>query len=71
MTPSAIHIVEDETSSAKATILVVEDERIIAMCIETQLKEMGYAVAGSASTGEDAVRKALELRPDHCLFPLR
>ncbi|WP_020474467.1 ATP-binding response regulator [Zavarzinella formosa] len=55
---------------APSSILVVEDERIIARCIETQLKEMGYVVAGSASTGEEAVRKAVELRPDLILMDI-
>ncbi|MBP3954857.1 response regulator [Gemmata sp. G18] len=53
-----------------STVLVVEDERIIALCIETQLKELGYVVAGSVATGEDAVRKALELRPDVILMDI-
>ncbi|QJW95804.1 hybrid sensor histidine kinase/response regulator [Frigoriglobus tundricola] len=52
------------------SILVVEDERVIARCIAAQLAEMGYAVAGSAATGEEAVRLALELRPDLVLMDI-
>jgi PAS domain S-box-containing protein len=51
-------------------ILVVEDERIIARGIEKQLKMMGYAVAGLASNGEEAVRKAIALRPDLILMDI-
>ena len=51
-------------------ILVVEDERITAKYIATQLTEMGYAVAGLAATGEEAVRKAVELRPDLILMDI-
>jgi two-component system cell cycle sensor histidine kinase/response regulator CckA len=51
-------------------VLVVEDEMIIALGIEKQLEEMGYAVAGTASTGEEAVRKAVELRPDLILMDI-
>ena len=51
-------------------ILVVEDERIIAKGIEKRLKVLGYAVAGSAATGEEAVRKAAELRPDMVLMDI-
>ena len=52
------------------SILVVEDERIIAKGIEKRLKVLGYAVAGSAATGEEAVRKAAELRPDMVLMDI-
>jgi len=51
-------------------ILIVEDEKIIAKGIEKQLKSIGYTVAGSASTGEEAVRKAVELRPDLILMDI-
>ncbi len=49
-------------------VLVVEDERIIAKGIEKQLKGLGYAVAGTASTGADAIRLADERRPDLILM---
>jgi diguanylate cyclase (GGDEF)-like protein/PAS domain S-box-containing protein len=51
-------------------ILIVEDEKIIARGIEKQLTAMGYAVAGSASTGEEAIKKAVELRPDIVLMDI-
>jgi CheY-like chemotaxis protein len=53
-----------------SNILVVEDERIIARGIEKQLKTMGYSVAGTASTGEEAVRKAIDLRRDLILMDI-
>ena len=51
-------------------ILVVEDKAIVAMTIETQLKELGYTVAGIASTGEDAIRLAREKNPDLILMDI-
>jgi len=51
-----------------ATVLVVEDERIIAKGVEKQLKALGYAVVGSAGTGADAIRMATDLRPDLILM---
>ena len=54
----------------KTAILVVEDERIIAKGIEKQLTAMGYAVAGSAKTGEDGIQQALQLRPDLILMDI-
>ncbi|OWK36822.1 hybrid sensor histidine kinase/response regulator [Fimbriiglobus ruber] len=53
-----------------ATVLVVEDEIIIAKGIERQIKKLGYVVAGTAATGEEAVRKAAELRPDIILMDI-
>ncbi len=45
-------------------ILVVEDESIVAKDIQTRLKNLGYTVCGVTSTGADAVKKAVDLRPD-------
>jgi CheY-like chemotaxis protein len=42
----------------KAKILVVEDQNIVALNIRNKLKNLGYAVPATASTGEDAIRKA-------------
>ena len=53
-----------------ANILVVEDDKIIAKGIEKRLRTMGYAVAGLISTGEEAVQKAAELRPDLILMDI-
>ena len=51
-------------------ILVVEDEQIISKAIEKRLKRLGYAVAGVAYSGEDAVEKAVELHPDLILMDI-
>lgn len=53
-----------------AHILVVEDERIVARGIQRELQEMGYAVPELASTGEEAVQKADQLRPDLVLMDI-
>ena len=52
------------------SILVVEYERIIAKGIEKRLKGLGYAVAGLASSGEEAVQKATDLRPNLVLMDI-
>jgi two-component system cell cycle sensor histidine kinase/response regulator CckA len=51
-------------------ILIVEDEKIIAKGIEKRLRGMGYAVAGLASTGEEAIQNATELHPDLVLMDI-
>ena len=55
----------------RATILVVEDERITAEDIKAGLKFAGYKVPVICSTGEDAVRQAARLEPDLILMDIK
>ncbi|MEH2208622.1 MAG: EAL domain-containing protein [Nostoc sp.] len=41
-------------------ILVVEDEIIVAMDIQSRLRKFGYSVMGLADSGEEAIRKAAD-----------
>lgn len=52
------------------TILIVEDQAIVAMTIESHLEELGYKVAGVASTGEEAITLAREKKPDLVLMDI-
>jgi len=52
------------------SVLVVEDEAIIALYLRRQLTGEGWNVAGMASTGDEAVRLALELMPDVVLMDI-
>jgi PAS domain S-box-containing protein/diguanylate cyclase (GGDEF)-like protein len=54
----------------KVRMLVVEDERIVSMDLQRRLKAMGYEIAGSAVSGEEAIKKAEELRPDMVLMDI-
>jgi CheY-like chemotaxis protein len=45
-------------------ILVVEDELIVAEDLRRRLSAMGYLVIGVVTSGEDALRKVDEVRPD-------
>lgn len=45
-------------------ILLVDDANIIKLMLRKILEEAGYEIAGEASTGEEAVKKYIELRPD-------
>jgi signal transduction histidine kinase/CheY-like chemotaxis protein len=56
---------------AEAQILIVEDEIMIARDIETRLRELGYAVPTIASSGEDAIARAAETRPDLVLMDVQ
>jgi len=53
----------------KSSILVVEDEAIVAMDIEEQLTRMGYLVAGLSSSGKEAIALAEARRPDLDGYP--
>ncbi|TFG90237.1 MAG: PAS domain S-box protein, partial [Syntrophobacterales bacterium] len=57
-------------TESKISILIVEDELIIAKGIEKRLKAMGYAVTDMVSSGEEAVEKALETLPDLVLMDI-
>lgn len=48
----------------RATILVVEDETIVAKDIQQTLCRLGYDVPATATSGAEAVRKAAEIQPD-------
>jgi len=55
---------------ARARILVVEDERIVAEDIGESLNKLGYSVVAIVSSGEEAVEKAEELAPDLVLMDI-
>jgi PAS domain S-box-containing protein len=55
----------------KARILIVEDEAIIAMEVESQLQSLGYEVTSVVNTGQKAVEKAEEDKPDLILMDIR
>ncbi len=55
----------------KAKILIVEDEAIIAMEVESQLQILGYEVTSIVDTGEKALEKADADRPDLILMDIR
>lgn len=56
---------------AAEKILVVEDERVVARDIEKRLKKLGYIVPASVASGEEAIEKVAELRPDLVLMDIR
>ena len=55
---------------AKAKILVVEDERIVAEDIQRSLIALGYQVVGMASSGKDALRLVEEKSPELILMDI-
>ncbi len=53
------------------SILLVEDEFVASMLMKAELEKLGHRVAGSVATGEMAIAKALEYRPDLILMDVR
>ena len=54
----------------RAQILVVEDEAIVAMDIQSKLEDLGYSVIASIRSGEEAVQTACQMRPDLILMDI-
>ncbi len=55
---------------ARAGIMIVEDERIVALDLKQRLQALGYAVKAMASDGREAVEKAGATRPDLILMDI-
>src|SRR3954447_15143147 len=53
---------------AGGRILIVEDERIIAIDLQRRLTRLGYTVIALAASGTEAIQKASALRPDVVLM---
>lgn len=54
-----------------ASILIVEDEAIVALDLRMQLEDLGYDVIGIADQSEDALKIAAAQRPDLVLMDVR
>ena len=55
---------------SRKSILVVEDEVLVARDIKSRLTRMGYDVPAIACRGREAIDKALQIRPDLILMDI-
>jgi CheY-like chemotaxis protein len=55
----------------KERILIVEDEALTVLALKRELADLGYEVAGEASTATDALRAAEEKQADLVLMDIR
>lgn len=55
---------------ADERVLIVEDEKIIALDLQRRLEKFGYSVVALAATAEEAVEAALEYYPDIVLMDI-
>ncbi len=54
-----------------AHVFIVEDDQLLASALSAQVEMLGYRVAGTANTAEDAVRGVLQARPQVVIMDLR
>ncbi|MDJ0657834.1 MAG: EAL domain-containing protein [Xanthomonadales bacterium] len=60
----------DISTATPARIMVVEDQALVALDIESRLRRMGYEVVARCGKPEPAVAQALELKPDLILMDI-
>lgn len=53
------------------SVVIAEDESIIRLDLREMLTDEGYNVVGETGDGDEAVRLALELKPDFCIFDVQ
>ena len=55
----------------RARVMIVEDERITAEDIHDILSHLGYTVTAVVSSGEEAIRRAEQTKPDLVMMDIR
>ena len=53
----------DIEAQTRSSVLIIEDEPMIAMDLETIVRDLGHSVSGVAVTRDEAVREAIANRP--------
>ena len=61
---------KEEDSSNRSSIMIVEDEPIIALDLHLKLEQMGYQIAAVVRSGEKAVEQAAAKQPDLVLMDI-
>lgn len=56
---------------SKPQIMIVEDEGVVALSLQTHLKSFGYEVPVMVATGEEAIRYVHIIQPDLILMDIR
>jgi chemotaxis response regulator CheB len=64
------HPPPSSSAGSRARLLIVEDERIVALALANRLVAAGYTVVGSVSTGEEAIATAATTMPDLVLMDI-
>lgn len=59
-----VELPQSRSEHLRKSVLIVEDQRLVAADLAVQLRNFGYKVVGQAVNGAEAVAKARELTPD-------
>jgi DNA-binding NarL/FixJ family response regulator len=70
MTSTLSDIDTPGTAAKPLRVLLVEDERLVAMSLQRQLQVLGYEVVGWTPSGSAAIERADALRPDVVLMDI-
>lgn len=54
----------------KARVLIVDDSKFFVKKLKKAIHDQGYELAGTASTGEEAIEKVKKLNPDIVLMDI-
>lgn len=71
MDSTAVSPLVSRIKTQPVRLLIVEDERLVAMSLRRQLCALGYQVVHSVSTGEAAIAAVQRLQPDLVLMDIR
>ena len=71
MAIDGFQVVAPRDRSKPISILIVEDEALVASYIKEVLRELEFGVAGIAASGAEALSLAAELRPSLALVDIR
>jgi DNA-binding response OmpR family regulator len=63
--------VKAEVETLPAHVFIVEDDQLLAMALSAQVETMGYRVAGTAGSAEEAVRGVLLARPQVVIMDMQ
>ncbi|MGK5090871.1 response regulator transcription factor [Deltaproteobacteria bacterium TL4] len=61
---------ENPKKPVEASILIVEDEGVLALSLKNELKWLGYHIVDVAKSGELAIQKTMTSRPDLILMDI-
>jgi DNA-binding NarL/FixJ family response regulator len=68
---SRVEVVASADRSKSASILVIEDDPLVASYIESVLEESGFRVAGIAASADEALSLVSEMPPSLALVDIR
>jgi PAS domain S-box-containing protein len=70
LTIQKVHKHKKMMKMEKKKILIVEDEKIVALDLKTILNNLGYEVIEPVNTGKDAINAAKKFKPDSILMDI-